>query len=180
MLTLPYTPYYCEENVWHLCQRPELEPFERRVVFVFAQSESCLLWQQQAAAPGQPVGWDYHVFLLVRDGPWQVWDLDTRLPLPVPWTTYYDATFGPTLALLAQAPPRIATAAWEPRFRMLPAERYVAEFASDRSHMRTPAGAWLKPPPPWPRIGTGHNLPRFLDPHDDHFGPLFRRQLPLD
>lgn len=29
---------------------------------------------------------------------------------------------------------------------------YVAEFSSDRSHMRTADGDWTKPPPEWPCI----------------------------
>lgn len=37
-------------------------------------------------------------------------------------------------------------------FRVIPAEQYLAEFSSDRRHMRRPDGTWIKPPPPYPPI----------------------------
>lgn len=39
-------------------------------------------------------------------------------------------------------------------FRVIPAETYLAEFASDRRHMRRPDGTWIKPPPSYPPIQT--------------------------
>lgn len=42
---------------------------------------------------------------------------------------------------------------------------YVAEFSSDRSHMRAADGGWTKPPPEWPCIhgasaSTANSLPK--------------------
>ena len=42
--------------------------------------------------------------------------------------------------------------------------RYRELLRSDRSHMRRANGAWLRPPPPWPCIGSGgSNLTCFVD-----------------
>lgn len=39
-------------------------------------------------------------------------------------------------------------------FRVITAESYLLEFASDRRHMRRPDGTWIKPPPPYAPIAT--------------------------
>lgn len=43
-------------------------------------------------------------------------------------------------------------------FRVIPAEQYLAEFSSDRRHMRRPDGTWIKPPPPYPPIQSSGEL----------------------
>lgn len=43
-------------------------------------------------------------------------------------------------------------------FRVIPAESYLNEFASDRRHMRRPDDSWIKPPPPYPPIATSSEL----------------------
>lgn len=43
-------------------------------------------------------------------------------------------------------------------FRVIPAEQYLAEFSSDRRHMRRPDGTWIKPPPPYPPIQSSGKL----------------------
>ncbi len=117
------------------------------------------MWHQRAAAaPDEPVLWDYHVVVLAR-APWEVWDLDTTLGLPVSATTYLRRSFRPELRL----PPQYA-----PRFRLVDAAQLVATFASDRSHMLGPDGRYTQEPPPWPAIrppngeGAASNLARFL------------------
>lgn len=42
-------------------------------------------------------------------------------------------------------------------FRVIPAEQYLAEFSSDRRHMRRPDGTWIKPPPPYAPIQSNGN-----------------------
>ena len=140
MKPFDYTACYCEENIWHLCGHPELSGTVRKVVWISSLAGVCPLWQQRAArAPDQPVWWDYHVVLLVKRRQWQVWDLDTTLPLPVSATEYLQKTFndiGPV----------------EPLFRVMDADYYLLQFSSDRSHMRDASGSWLATPPVWSTI----------------------------
>lgn len=39
-------------------------------------------------------------------------------------------------------------------FRVIPANEFLTEFASDRRHMKRPDGTWIKPPPNYPAIST--------------------------
>ena len=142
-------------KVWHRCRHPAVAGVPRRVVFVSNAARACPLWAQRAApAPGEPVVWDYHVFLVEAGAGGRVWDLDSVLGMPVPLADYLAATF------------RAVPAEGAPRFRVVPAGEYVRRFSSDRSHMRTPDGGWLVPPPAWPAIGAAgetSNLMRFVD-----------------
>merc|ERR1712178_477949 len=90
-------------------------------------------------------------------GPFAVYDLDSKLPWGTPFRDYAKYTFFPEKPLKAE---------YEQLFRVVPAERYIAAFASDRSHMRARDGVWASPPPAWLPIQTNacaHNLPDFLD-----------------
>jgi len=104
-----------------------------------------------ADSPDAPVIWDYHVILLRRNDAWEIWDPDSTLGCPVAAAEYIRHSFRPA-----------APAAFQPRFRVVAAETYVDRFASDRRHMRA-GGRWLAEPPPWPPIGVGWNLGRFID-----------------
>lgn len=157
-----YHPFYCEENAWWLCQHPALGEGKREVVFISNAARQCLLLAQRAAPEGQPILWDYHV-IVIADG--RVWDLDTRLGMPVSVADYLDATF-------PELPPERRHLA--PRFRIVAADELVAKFGTDRSHMRTPSGGWHKPPPPWepPSGPAGANQTRFFDLDDDVAGEI--------
>jgi len=163
-----YVPYFCEENIWHLCQDPVFEGLERRVVFISNAERQCPVWcQRSAAAPGEPVVWDYHVILFVQvDEQWRVYDLDTVLGLDVPMVEYLQQSF---------APRGLLPLPWAQRFRVIEADTYVQHFSSDRSHMRQ-GPQWKAQPPAWPCIladDAQHNLFDFVDTHAPFYGSCF-------
>lgn len=152
-----YHAFYCEENIWHLCQAPRFADRPRRVVFVSNPKRQVVLFAQRAAGPEGYVVWDYHVVLLIgpRPGPrpgdaggWQIHDLDCTLGAPLPLERWLRASF-----------PHVGRAepTWDPHFRVIDGPTWVAAFASDRRHMRD-GERWHVDPPPWPPIGRGHNL----------------------
>ena len=154
-----YHPFYCEENIWWLARTPGLAKREKWAVFVSNSNQTCAVWSQRVAPEGQAVVWDYHVVLAVRArayAPVEVWDLDSRLPLPCSAATWLKHSFP------GSVPRRFA-----PRFRVVSSSVLEAHFASDRRHMRGDDGAWLKPPPDWPcivaRSGARHTLDAFVD-----------------
>ena len=147
-----HQPFYCEENAWWLCADPTLGDGPRHVLFITSHEGICPFAAQQAAAPGEVVWWDYHCVVL--DGAARIWDLDSRLDLPLPGADWLARTF-PFAHLPA---PQLL-----PRFRIIPGDDYRRRFASDRSHMRTDNGSWQQPPPPWAPIGSGMNLARYRD-----------------
>ncbi len=155
-----YQPYYCEENIWHLCQSEQVRGWERQAVFISNSARMCALWQQKSALTAdEPVVWDYHVILCARKGQaaWQVFDPDTRLGMPVAAGEYLRLCF----PWAGQIQPQFA-----PEFRLIDADSYVAEFSSDRAHMRNKAdGSWLQPPPAWPAIFRNErsNLSDYID-----------------
>jgi len=175
-----YCPFYCEENVWHLCAHPSVGPAERRVLIISNAAKRVAMWGQKAGPdPLLPIAWDYHVVLLLRgpDQPttgWRVWDLDGCDPRPRAADQWLIESFRAGLL-----PPTYA-----PRFRMISCAEYRRYLRSDRRHMRQPDGTNKQPAPPWPLIlgerpscaptDDGSNLERFLDTHDPAFlGELF-------
>ena len=59
-------------------------------------------------------------------------------------------------------------------FRIIDAKEYIANFSSDRSHMKLPSGDWAAPPPSWPPIVKSEisNLMAWLDIGSDGPGEL--------
>jgi hypothetical protein len=158
-----YWPYYCEENVWHLCGDATAKGREAWAMVVSNRSRQVAVWQQRAASPGRPVVWDYHVVLLAHeDGGFTVQDPDSLVGSPVAAGRWLDASF-------KDAPDDAGGLA--PLFRIVPATVFRSELRSDRCHMRNGNG-WLEPPPPWPPIGTGSNLMRFVDTENDFLGEV--------
>lgn len=190
-----YQSCYCEENVYLLIQALSTQlaasidgdstdfvpKWDVRAVFVSNETKMTLLFQQKASkAPdsGWPVVWDYHVFaavsctLLAADGKrcgTQTWiyDADSVLSTsadeatcPVAFEGYINATFPASEVTPAQL---------QPMFRIVPANDFLALFASDRSHMKS-VGAddsdvytWHSLPPSWPLIrGAGAQSPHNL------------------
>lgn len=124
--------------------------------------------------------WDYHV-IAVRCGAHdsQVLDFDTTLPFATPLAEYVTRAVQPHNPGLAHYP------RW---FRFVPAREFLANFASDRSHMLesaallesglgedsedkaavgAQAGLYKMPPPRHPCIVNAHartnTLPRYRD-----------------
>lgn len=151
-----YWPFYCEENVWHLCREDLLLPFTRKVVFI-SNENRCVAMKNQRA--GALVYWDYHVVLLFRDTGWKVADLDTLLPFPCPVDQYLANSFEADDA---------------PIFRVVDADQYIKSLVSDRRHMLDQDGQYLQPPPPWNEIGSpGFNLWDFVDMAKCEYGKLY-------
>ena len=163
-----YTASYCEENIWHLCGDCAEAGIEAYAVFISNADRAVAVWQQRASRhPDAPVLWDYHVILIAWiDAHWRVYDPDSRLAAGQLVGEYVETSM-PIL------PPTLDRHA--PRFRVVEASRYRARLATDRSHMREPDGGWRSPPPPFPTIGEGTNLMRFVDMQADFEGELMHR-----
>ncbi|XP_018019324.1 protein N-terminal glutamine amidohydrolase isoform X1 [Hyalella azteca] len=171
-----YTQYYCEENVWQLCDsvrrhRPG-ELSRCHVVFISNDARCVPLWRQRAGkTDDRLVTWDYSniftcvaphekdyhvIFMYQPDERCLVFDLDSDLPFPTYFHKYVTETLR-TDHILHPEHHR-----W---FRVLPALVYLQKFASDRRHMRHADGSWLQPPPPHPAIRAQdavHNLDEFI------------------
>jgi protein N-terminal glutamine amidohydrolase len=159
---LLHQPFYCEENVFHLCQHPFWGERSRHAVFVTGPLGGCFMWHQKARNhPNAPIFWDYHVFVVAED-PWEVWDLDSTLGCPVSALKYFIHSFRKGL------PPAVS-----PIFRFVSPNDLATHFRSDRSHMKDETGDYTRPPPPWPEVsakGLGSNLMRFVDMKDPFIG----------
>jgi hypothetical protein len=165
--TSRYQPFYCEENIWQLCDQGDFGD-GAYVVFISNARRTCALWSQRAAhSPGAPIVWDYHVVLIDDDVEphAEVWDLDTLVGAPVPFERWWQATFPLEDAIPDE---------FRPCFRVIPADTFGTEFSSDRSHMRDD-GDWKAPPPIWEPIyrpEAGMNLDRFIDMSDVFLGKV--------
>lgn len=132
-----YTKCYCEENIWKLCERVQKDKPDLIkhcfAIFVSNPRRSVPLWCQKASRgdPWQdPVIWDYHVFLVYHVGGTKnslVYDLDTVLPFPESFESYFNSTFRNDNEL-QQKHRRL--------FRVIPANEYLTDFASNRTHMK--------------------------------------------
>lgn len=153
-----YTPYFCEENIWQLgryliAQQQYVEDFS--VLLLSNHARQIPLLQQRLAAIGQAVIWDYHVILYQHTPTPYIYDLDSRLPCPVPFNIYYQYTF--------PAPKQIPNHHLI-QVRVIPLAAYLTRFHSDRHHMRNAAGEALTPFPTWRCILT--SIPRRIDLFD--------------
>ena len=144
---LDYQAYYCEENVWRLLARPELQEAATWAVIVSNPVHKVILLRQLAGRPVDGlIHWDYHVFAAIAHPVMGrlALDLDSALPFPCPLARY-----------LADSFPSDVQRAFAPRFRVMKGGDYLAHLVSDRSHMRRPDGSYIAPPPPWPAPGAG-------------------------
>ncbi|XP_062044013.1 protein N-terminal glutamine amidohydrolase isoform X4 [Lepus europaeus] len=147
-----YSSCYCEENIWKLCEHiknHDQYPLEEcYAVFISNERKMIPIWKQQARPGNGPVIWDYHVVLLHVSSGGQsfIYDLDTVLPFPCPFDTYVEDAFKSDDDIHPQ---------FRRKFRVIRADSYLKNFASDRSHMKDSSGNWREPPPPYPCIETG-------------------------
>ncbi|TFK72181.1 hypothetical protein BDN72DRAFT_763693 [Pluteus cervinus] len=165
--TLPstgiYTACYCEENIYLLCRSfSEIQSvsssFDQFVMFISNHTKTVALWRQKLAKEeDDPVVWDYHVILVLRERKGEaeppvkswVYDFDSTLAMPCPLELYVIETFRPVNPV------------YESLFRVVPGSTFLEEFASDRSHMLVPAEEGLESsysalPPTYPPIqGSG-------------------------
>ncbi|XP_061680761.1 protein N-terminal glutamine amidohydrolase isoform X1 [Syngnathoides biaculeatus] len=182
-----YTSCYCEENVWKLCEFVRRERSaslqELFVVFISNENRTVPLWKQKSARGDQPVIWvgdlmgaggdptrhshvssavlyvqDYHVVLLhVRgQGEAAIYDLDSVVPFPCSLKIY---------AVHALRSDQCLKPAYHRKLRVVPADCFLSNFASDRSHMKNSDGSWKMRPPPYPPISTADshmNLDDFI------------------
>ncbi|PFH52422.1 hypothetical protein AMATHDRAFT_74213 [Amanita thiersii Skay4041] len=152
-LNVSYTPYWCEENIYLLCQTFLADPqisntWDTYCVFISNQGQSVALWnQKKARESGLPVVWDYHVVLLLRprfadvasEESW-IYDFDADMPIPCPGREYMEKTFR-----------RDMTQMFQSQFRVISGEVYLDNFASDRTHMSVqlkPVEEMYQSPPP--------------------------------
>ncbi len=161
-MTFDHQPFFCEENVWRLCARNDLEADFRWVLFITNPTKTCAFWRQRASEdPDQPVVWDYHAVAIAsgEDGP-VVWDLDCTFGAALPFDVWVRVSF-PYLGRLPED--------YDPYFLLHDVAKFVEEFASDRSHMIDEKGRPYHPFPEWDAIGDGHNLDQWMD-LDSHPG----------
>ncbi|KAF8557340.1 hypothetical protein OG21DRAFT_1407375 [Imleria badia] len=166
-----YTTCYCEENIYWLINRFLSPPGGQQnwdvfSVFISNPTKTVALWNQRSSRDTAII-WDYHVVLALREcrrvhsqsrgccltrGPGDTWvyDLDTCLPIPCHWNEYVDQTF----PLGTDTPSQ-----YQSRFRVIPGNVYLDNFASDRSHMLQVSGTnvpeeprYVAKPPPYPVI----------------------------
>ncbi|XP_061615974.1 protein N-terminal glutamine amidohydrolase [Phyllopteryx taeniolatus] len=146
-----YTSCYCEENVWKLCEfvrRERSAPLQELfVAFISNDNRTVPLWKQKSARGDQPVIWDYHVVLLhVRgQGEAAVYDLDSVMPFPCSLKLY---------AAHALRTDHSVEPTYHRKLRVVPADCFLLNFASDRSHMKNSDSSWRMHPPPYPPIST--------------------------
>lgn len=153
---LPYTPLFCEENIWQLAKRMlELGVAADSLwVLLFSNpARQVVMFNQRRAGEQGYVVWDYHVVLQAGE---LVYDLDTTLPLPVSAADYFRASFPSQSALAEQ---------YRGFVRRIPAASFVENFYSDRSHMEGLIGD--NGYPPWPAITPSHGQAVRLDEYWD-------------
>ncbi|XP_021090132.1 protein N-terminal glutamine amidohydrolase isoform X2 [Mesocricetus auratus] len=147
-----YSSCYCEENIWKLCEYIKTHdqyPLEEcSAVFISNEKKMVPIWKQQARPGNGPVIWDYHVVLLhvPSEGQSFIYDLDSILPFPCPFDIYVEDALKSDDDIHPQ---------FRRKFRVVRADSYLKNFASDRSHMKDSSGNWREPPPAYPCIETG-------------------------
>ncbi|MBI1301115.1 MAG: hypothetical protein GC137_05585 [Alphaproteobacteria bacterium] len=143
-----YTANFCEENVWHLCQHPDLNTYAKTVLIISNHSRNCPLWHQQSSEGRNPVRWDYHVILLAASQKESfVYDFDSTLDLPTSLESYLSLTFQSDYK------------ADQPFFKAIDSQDFIRFFSSDRGHMKDGEGEWKFIPPAWPLIKNTEKLP---------------------
>ncbi|KAJ9060198.1 Protein N-terminal glutamine amidohydrolase [Entomophthora muscae] len=165
-----YSSCYCEENVYQAINELKTNEnfktyslvrdglLEMHTIFIINPIKAVPIWKQNVrSSEDAPVIWDYYVILslcLMKsfDAHW-ILDFDTSLPLITPFEDYCTSSFRPLAAEYQE---------YSRYYRVVEADLYIENFASDRSHMRTKDGGWLSTPPNypliWPKRGKIYNF----------------------
>ncbi|XP_073986250.1 N-terminal glutamine amidase tungus [Rhodnius prolixus] len=156
-----YTPCYCEENVWKLCEKikdSDSDLLENcYVIFVSNDAKQVPIWFQRSGHISRDnlCIWDYHVFLILKDPKeTKVYDFDTVLEFPVTFNNYVKQAIKPEY-----------NEHYERLFRVISADIFLSTFASDRSHMRKPDGSYTSDPPFYAPISSKdstNNIQEFI------------------
>ena len=149
-----YCPFYCEENIFRLCERRAAEGTGTCDDFVVFETGGPV-WRQVL---GDPVLWDYHVFLVAGA---HCFDFDTELGFPCLLREYLRESLRPSEFDGTQT------------FRVVAAAEFLRHFSSDRSHMLDRhSHSYIAPPPSWPCIRGDErhpsNLLEYVDPAAEH------------
>ncbi|TXG46203.1 hypothetical protein EZV62_028298 [Acer yangbiense] len=161
-----HTPFYCEENVYFLCKKlcangvADADGSDLYVVFISNEQKQAYFSASKRA--DGVILWDYHAVCIQRkrggDSPCLVWDLDSSLPFPSPLASYVSETIRPSFQLFSE---------YQRCFRIVHAPIFLRSFASDRRHMKDPAGNWIAEPPSYEPIvaedKTVHNLNEYIE-----------------
>ena len=97
-----YTGCYCEENVWHLCDKTRKEGRnldDHFVIFLSNKNKQFPIWcAKTAKSNDDALIWDYHVIYLWinRKNPNKslIFDLDSTLTFPTEINQYMKSHFG--------------------------------------------------------------------------------------
>lgn len=159
-----YQPFYCEENIWQLCQREE---FHNSYAVIISCLDECfpMLQQKSSPSPDEAICWDYHVIMItqINSQPF-VLDFDSTLGFCTPLEIYLQFSFYEE----SRVKPSFI-----PLFRLMNASEYSRLLKTDRSHMKK-SGHWTAPPPDWPLISeTENNLPKLTNMLDETYGKVF-------
>lgn len=142
-----YTPFFCEENIWHLTRSLIshcINESDLNILFISNKRKKIALSNQLAGAQEKTVVWDYHVVLLANiEKSCLVFDFDTRLPFPDNIEHYF----------LHTLPDKINDK-YASQFRLIPSSAYLKSFHSDRAHMKNMISGTLFPQ--YPAILSGH------------------------
>ncbi|XP_063723393.1 protein N-terminal glutamine amidohydrolase-like isoform X2 [Symsagittifera roscoffensis] len=183
---LLYTSHYCEENVWKFCesvrgflagQHSPNRLNECWAVFVSNANKTVPIWCQKASAVttsslAERIGFKLQGSPTNTGAEKVVFDLDTNLLFPCAFDEYISKSFGSDEKLQKM---------YHRWFRVVQAEQFLADFASDRSHMKKMkkdgSFEWSAPPPPYAPIKTKkceNNIEKFwsMDETSNSFGTV--------
>jgi protein N-terminal glutamine amidohydrolase len=117
------------------------------VIFISNDARQVPIWYQKSSIQNvsEPVVWDYHVILIEKyKNKSFVYDFDSLLKFPVPFSDYLNAAL-PDLPNIKDKYKRF--------YRVINYKSFLANFASDRSHM-IKDGRYLSEPPSYKCIET--------------------------
>lgn len=178
-LDVPYTPSFCEENVYKLASLRQDIAQHAYVVYITNKAQKTPIWAHQKCPDNDaPVVWDYHVIYIEANESDHdkvlIYDHDSVLRFPETAVRYLLETFRPSFPLRKEYKqyvisllPLLHSVSCDRYFRVVSAASYIEHFASDRSHMLRD-GAWLSAPPSWPEIrgscaSSGNTFPHYIN-----------------